>query len=542
MKHPRPWPFLLDSALLFAVFVLLEKTLVPSLRLTENEYRSPSLLSYFLSHPAYLIPLFVFLGLLFFRFKELSWKNLETPNYLRLFILVGLGALALNFSYYDFNLFLNQGHVTERVLVITFTGLTVYHPVFALPAMLLNYCLLNQFYYPLHQLSLTDKKALLDGLTLFCTFITLRGVLKISVLSFVFLSFCLIAGNYFYAGFEKAYIGHHWYDWALHDNLGYLFINSHINGWLDFFKPEAIFSLNTLLQWVALPIKLFTLGIELGALLFFVRYRYALILLFSFALLHTGIFIWSGILFWEWIVFDLAAFFFLLRNQEWCRPLFKPSYIIFSILIFSTLPFYFSATRLGWFDTPLNQYYQIEAVDLNGNTYQIDRTFMSPYHLMLAQNRMYFLNDDSRLTFTVGAIDFYKGQDSFDRMQAIINSEGNQETLTELKKEKGIILKNEKDSEEFDRFVKNYFGNLNQRLADQKWMKLPFSPKHICFYSSYSPQGSTRYHWQSPIAKIRVKFLETYINLKNNRIDVLNNKVIREIEIIPSTSPATSQT
>ena len=113
----------------------------------------------------------------------------------------------------------------------------------------------------------------------------------------IFAAGCLIAAQYWGSGLGKLRL-----HWIGHPHLDLLVFGAYANGWLGDWPSESIVKFSQLLAPATVPMMLFTLLIEWGAILLFWRRGAAIALLLGFALFHLGVFAVSGMFFWKWIV------------------------------------------------------------------------------------------------------------------------------------------------------------------------------------------------------------------------------------------------
>jgi hypothetical protein len=235
-------------------------------------------------------------------------------------------------------------------------------------------------------------------------------------------------------------------------------------------------------------------------------------------LLHLGIFLSSGIFFWKWIVLDtgLIVLFWKYRGEV-DRVLFTRSNALFSVVLIFFGYIYFSATSTGWFDTRVNNFYNFEAVDDQGNVYNIPRGLWAPYDLPFAQDNFYFLNDSKVLAGTYGT------QGNPDVAFAVNRAETSNE-IEALWEEYGALRYSETRAQAFDDFVRTFISNMNTRLNSTAVPLMIPPPHHI---TTFAPQDA--YEFQVRIRVIRIRLVETFYN--GNEIIVLEDRLLREIEI-----------
>ena len=436
-------------------------------KLSENSYFKESI-SLELIGDYRLILIFLFINtFLLINYRKLNWTKSKLDRTVKVFLFIVSITIAWGFSTYDFNLYFNQSHSIDRVLLLLLPFLIFIHPLFVAPFIVLSIAVTAQFELPLHLFSWTDKKVLYYALILFNTYLYTKLLFNKDYKVYVILLLILIGCNYLYAAIAKIIL-----NWPLRNELQNLFISSYINGWLGYLDREHVLGIAQVMKKFNFILLLTTFIIELAALVLLRSRVTCIVVLVFFSLLHTGIFLSSGILFWKWIVLDLAAVFLVMGlSSEERKYVFNRKTLILSILfMLISIPF-FKPTRLGWYDTRLSNIYIFEATGESGKKYLLHTNFFSPYDFPFTQNRFYFLSRENILVRTYGSTENYeilegiKKIDNLDDLQVLESTNG----------------KNYYDPEKittFEKFLTTYFKNLNSRGTKDSILSKFAAPKH----------------------------------------------------------------
>ena len=436
-------------------------------KLGESSYFSESIsLELLGNYSAVLILLFIN-ALLLINYRKLKWTASRQDRTVKVFLFIISITLAWSFSTYDFNLYFNQGHNMDRILLLIIPFLILIHPLFIAPFIVLSIAVTAQFELPLHLFSWTDKKVLYYSLILFNTCLYTKLLFNKDYKPFVILLLILIGCNYFYAAYAKIII-----NWIFHNELHNLLISSYINGWLGHLDESYILGLASEIKKYNTILLLITFLIELGALIMFRSRTTCIIVLVLFSLLHVGIFMSSGIFFWKWIVLDLAAVLLVMGLTIGdITYIFNRRMLLISIIfMIISIPF-FKPTRLGWYDTNLNNIYIFTATGESGKKYLLHTNFFSPYDFPFTQNRFYFLSSENLLVRTYGSTEdneILKGIKEIDSLQE----------LNELESRKGRNYYDTEKIDTFREFISRYFGNLNSRGEKSSILSGFAAPKH----------------------------------------------------------------
>ena len=413
-----------------------------------------------------LLPIILIAGV-FYKRWWVSWHNIEKGQSLRLFCILLVALLAWMFTTYDFNLFYNENHYVDRVLLLIFVALVYWRPVFIFPFLLLLLPVIWQF-VTVGGYSWTIQNLLIKALMLFCILFLVYCInRKFFFREFLFLIPCLVAAHYWYPSSEKMNM-----DWILYDHIAFLLPATYTNGWLSFMEPEFIASVTEVLDWFNSPLKLFLLIIEFGALLFFINRKAYRFFLVSWIIMHIGVFLVSGICFWVWVLVDIALLILLTRVKV--KPLFTNMWVklLVGALIIMAGPYWCNPTKLSWYDSPLSYTFHFEALTENGNTFELSPAFFAPYDYQFTMKGFTYLIDQPICEVTLGA--------AFDpKLPLEVNSQKSVEAVFEYEKTKGSNDYDQNKIAGLESFVKQCVGNWNQRLSKKTSFSLFKAPRPL---------------------------------------------------------------
>lgn len=503
--------------LMIAAFVVSRMVLFSWTKLPEAAYFSPSIIlamcwNWRSALVVAAVGIFVWQG-----FSRLRWADLDPGIALRGFIGVVAGTLAWTFSVYDYNLYYDQGHYFERVLLVALWAASLWRPVLIVPFTALVYGIVHQFDHPI-ACTWTDKRALFDVLSLFVAFLGVRlwkapAWRSIPAGEFFYLVIVLQAANYFVPGMGKLLLG-----WPFVERLDNLFVASYLNGWFGFLTTEQALGWAKLIAYWNPFLVWSSLVVELCALFCLWNRRACMVILVSCIGLHGMICLTTGILFWKWIVLDIALIAVLaIRDRASTEKLYAADRRWLSVALIVCAPLYFDSHWLAWYDTELNECYHLEAVTSSGKTYNIPRTLLTPYEVYFAQNKFHFLSQDKFVNGRYGTTVSWEVTRRLDGQPATAIAETVREEL-------GHIEYHEKKLAAFDRFVTRYFQNLNRRGLQHTIPEILQPPQHI-----YSVVPAPKYAGQEPVVMVRV--IHERSLYQRDRIETLKREVLREIRI-----------
>ncbi|MGK7872116.1 MAG: hypothetical protein AB4426_01995 [Xenococcaceae cyanobacterium] len=406
-----------------------------------------------------------------------SWSVFDCSTELRLFITLVAGIMAWSFSTYDYNLFFNQGHYLDRVLLIVLVLLIYWRPVFVFPFLFLLVSIVWQFTYPIGGYSWAEKQLLVRILILFmATFLLYGATGSRKIADFLFFVCCLFASHYLAPGLGKIQL-----NWLAQDRIYFLMPNTYANGWLAFLEPGTIATLTKTLSLFNWPMKVSTLLLECGALFCLWRRTALRFFLMGWIAFHLGIFFVSGICFWQWMVLEACLLLlFFRKGQVPSMPIFTRRHFVLSIALIITVTVLSKPVALSWLDARVTYTYRFEALGESGKRYALPPRFFMPYDFQFTLSGFHYLAQPPHLSILWGA--------TGDRAlaDALVRSKSSEE-IEALELERGTSYFNSYQTAQFDNFIKQFIGNLNLRRSKDTWLSALQAPPQLWTFSKDDP-------------------------------------------------------
>jgi hypothetical protein len=474
-------------------------------QLPERAYFAPILFGQLLKAPfagLFILSFFV-LGCFFWR--KLKWSSIDPTGGMRIFISSISVVIMWRFVTYDYNFYYDQSHYFDRILLILLAGSIYFHPVAAPVFTAFAIVVASELHYPLAGASWLwpDKQILFDALILFSAHLVLATFRKTTPYFFLYMVLCLTGGIYFHAALAKLTIGPHFYSWLFADKLSYLFISSYINGWLGFFHSTTIIGIAKYIDRISFPLAAATLLIELSGVFILWSKKVARFILTGFILLHVGIALASGIFFWMWAAYDITLILFISKTASVAsRPTFTAKSFVLSVAIIVFANIYFRPIHFGWFDTPFNNRFTLWGVGATGTLYRFNTRFFSPYNIIFAQSRFYYLSREPVL------VDTYGTTQNYSLARDLMSTDPSQ--IGKLKHQYGMTFYNERLAERFATFIRNYVANAQKRGTKFIAINKLAPPYH---FGKFARKGE--YNFQEPLRKVQVYYEEYFFDGQN---------------------------
>ena len=175
-----------------------------------------------------------------------------------------------------------------------------------------------------------------------------------------------------------------------------------------------------------------------------------------------------------------------------------------------------NAVPLGWYDSRINNFYSFDLVDSEGERTKVRRTFFAPYDLPFAQNRFYFLSQDSLLANTYGSVF------SAEVFQALEKS--GPSDVEALRRRFGTLHYDGEAKARFGDFLRVYLKNRRQDPEPFWLLDLISPPHHILGFDgvAFFPEGGR-------IEEVEVVFHETFYD--GEVLHQLRNERTLEIDL-----------
>jgi hypothetical protein len=399
-----------------------------------------------------------------------GWDELEDGRALRWLVVAVTAVPAWALSCYARNLYLDQSHLADRLLVVALWAAIAWRPLFVFPFALAAAGMAGQFVIPLGFISWTEMGVLLRFPVLFGAFWIVRAVTRRRQSDvFVFGWCCLLAATYWTSGLGKLRV-----DWLTHPHVHLLLLGAYANGWLAFLEPKVVERAARIVGSFALPLMLFTLVVECGSLVLLWR-RWSLVGFFVLATaFHLGAFAMTGIFFWKWILVDAMLLVYLLRGRRLARlAIFTPAQFALSVAVILASPLWTPSENLTWFDTPLTYALELEAVDARGASHTLPAGFFRPYTDAIVLGPSGVTPPHPKLTRAMGV--------TMDRPLAeALEAARSPESVLAIERTRGTMRVDSAASAAFDDFVAAYAANARcSSERDPPVLRVIGVPRHL---------------------------------------------------------------
>lgn len=509
-----------DSAPLFISFLTVQWWIMSVAHLPESSYFRPLVSLELLRNLGFvqLVAMLLAVGLLIWRRAHgWRWADMDNGERWRPWLLLIVVILAWTYTTYDYNLYFDQAHNWDRLLLLVLAAAVVWRPVFLLPFVLLVTALATQFNYPLGGYSVAEQFVLVRILILFFAALVLRAVTARPVgRVFAFLLLTLVASSYWWPGLGKLRLL-----WFTHGHINLLLPAAYSSGWLAFLSPESIASIVQFLANLNPLMVAFTLFAECGAILFLWRRSFAMLLLASWIVLHVGIVAISGIFFWKWILLDLGLLWLLSRsNQEHLFPVFDRSYLLLSVVLIGAGRFWYEPVNLSWYDTPINYAYRFEAIGESERIYRLPPRFFTPYEYQFSLGNFGYLVQEPRLPIVYGAI--------WDRdVAADLLAVKAATDLFQFEAVHGHVRSDMNRAARFEAFMQQSVGALNAHGAKRSWFMPLQAPSQLLSFPYYAAFDAGE-----PIVQVNVHQITSLFD--GEQYLEVRDELVREIKITPT--------
>ncbi|MEZ5039497.1 MAG: hypothetical protein R2828_06385 [Saprospiraceae bacterium] len=449
------------------------------------------------------------LAIVFHRQLSDQWMNIEGGRWLRLLITLAAGILAWSFATYDFNLYFNQGHYVDRILLLAFVLLIYWRPAFVLPFLLLLLPVIWQF-TALIGYSWAAPFLLLRILVLFVTcFFLYVPIKRFPLNDFVFIVGILFAAHYWLSGWGKFNL-----DWIRYDQLFLVLPSAYANGWLSFLDAETIVSIVHFFSPFNGLMKAMVLGLEVGSVFFFFHRSLPRIFLGGWALFHIGILFFSGISFWMWTLMDLCLLWLFFRKDAFSQlPIFTKAHAFLAACLIFGGSYWCKPVQLSWYDLPFSYSYHIKALTITDEVIDLPLSFFAPYEYQFIMRGLAYLTSHPML---------YVQEDdptSPRRLMAIQSKE----EFFELEKSEGWNSYEAEWAADFDLFIKRFLSNWNDRQNKRTYLSYLRAPGLLWNYPLRLPAGGPVPLKQITIFQITSLFSQgEYAEIRNIPIRTVN--------------------
>ncbi len=518
-EKPDLKSFLVRIGSVLFLYVILDRFLMKITKLSFVNYQEPFIYFTFLKHifTSWYLLLVITLAFSLFMFRKnlfCSWTDFPKGKLIRFLVIIASGTLTWVFATYNYNLYYDQGHYFDRLLLFIFLLSIYWRPIFVLPFLTILLPIIWQFTV-LQGFSFAIPFLPIRLLTLFSTFFLVYLVVrKLPTADFVFLTGCLIATHYWVSGFAKLTPS-----WILYDQLNSLVPATYANGWLGFLDSQTISLITQKLSYLNIPLKTLTLMFEFGSMFFFLNRHSVKFFLCGWVFFHLGIFFVTGIFFWVWILLDGAfLYLFLKKDGISTLPIFNLKYLIVSMILIISGSLWSKPVVLAWFDVPVNYTYRFEAETEGGKTYKLPPKFFAPFDYQFTLGSFAYLDNKPLISTVWGA----SSDPSIGKRIMKLNSD---KLLFSFEEQNGKVHFDEKSKEAFNLFIKQYIHNWNKRFSNQTYLSYIEAPRFLWTF----PTSASFEQSKEPIKRIKVIQVMSFYN--HGKYSEIRETMINEISI-----------
>lgn len=470
------------------------------------------------------VPPLVVAGLTLMAYRFTAWHTIDPAGVLRPTVVFLCALIVWKGTTLDVDLATGERLLRPRVIALTTLALLWIHPGWSalLLFTIINY--LRGWYHHQHLLlrallmfvSTTIAALLLqiaDHVVGFPGFMVTGVGAEIAILG-------CIASHYTDAAVGKLRLGDHWWSWMLENRLHHLAISAYLWGWTR--RRRDPLSLARVLAVIDRPLQIATVLFELSG--FFIGFhRWTAVAFFATAaLFHLFVFAVAGLLFWQLILvcgFLAIGIAALPDAQLACFGVIPGFTLIGIVILISYYGRGLSPESLAWWDTPYVARVQWRLVGQSGMIYDLHNGFMCPNERLFG--KWDFRTTEPALTGHLGEI-----RDGVLRKK-ILATRGQAAELDQLKRDYGRPVLTRAQSDEIDRYLRDFFVNYNggaPKRVCPPWMKAPGG-----MYFRWGERPAFR--GQEPVWQLVVAYREEFFD--GERVVTLRDEPLRTIDIGP---------
>lgn len=536
----RPDHPLLMSGMILAIFLTLKLFVYKTAELSESSYFAPFIFFELLLNSGYLL-LFVggllsaslilsrinlpqlktisgenvSIGKNFLKNFSQEWQIFQHGRSLRLFVTAVAVVLTWIYTTYSINFYYNQSHWLDRVLLIILCLGVYWRPVVVFPFLLMAVAIISQFNYPLQVgFDRPTDNLLLYTLLLFCGYFTFFALTDIrNPAGFLFLTICLIAGQYWYPGLGKLEL-----NWFAHGNVYLILANAYTHGWLAFMPVDTLSEMTIFFsQWDSMMV-ISTAIVEIGALFCFWRLKVLKFFFVGWISFHCGVFILTGFFFWKWILLEIIFWVIFLRKQNpIVTPLFNWRYFAISVVLIAAIPYWAKPAKLAWYDTNLAYTYRLSGLDNQQRQIDLPPSFFAPYDAHFIFGDFDYLTEIPQLVGPYGASQTAS-------ISRALNAAQIPGDIFALEAEKKIRTPESAKIKRFENYIKTTAGNYSHRQDKALWLNWLQPPATFWSFAEKVPLTGK----EQPVA---IKITQVTSFFDGNAYQEIRERVIRKIDV-----------
>jgi hypothetical protein len=328
---------------------------------------------------------FTGLGLTFPITRKYFQSSIQFPKAIKYTINLLILLTSWFYITYDYNFFADSWHLSDRILILLISLLSLRFPSLTILLVAHIFLMDYQFNFPLGGSKMLDKLLVLELLKIWGIFHFLEILVRVfnvkikAIPDYLYISLLWVYGFfYFYAGYQKALLskGISWiYDNEILYNLLAIKDKGWLNNmpqWIQDFQYSYFEHLGTFGQAIIL-------AFELGVGCILINKRFLPLFVFSAIFLHSQVFILNGALFWLWIGAGILIYqIYKQINNSFFS--FRIGVVGLLIMIFIA-PLGIKIPKLAWYDSPLDNYFELEVKLNSGKQEKISLGSIQPYTL-----------------------------------------------------------------------------------------------------------------------------------------------------------------
>ncbi len=441
--------------------------------------------------------------------RHVRWTNWEAGNSLRNLVMTIAVIMAWAASTFDYHMYLDRGHAFDRMLVVALAALAFRYPLAIPPLTALIIIMLREAMVPV-RLDDFDWRPVGEVLIVFSCFVWASFKRSVDTKHFLVLGLGALASYYYAAGYVKLFYGPRTLSWLEDNHLSNLFVTSYVWGWLSFIPEGVMLAVGGFVRRFDYALGVFTLVVELGAVLYVAHPRITRLWLWGVVLLHLGIFAFSGVFFWKWIVADVAFWLFLRRGGDAIlRRIWQhKSVVLFSvalIVLSRDRVYYFPQTGVAWYDTSFVELYHLVAVGESGQRYLIDPSTVAPMEMRITQGHLCTVTNERFFTAVYGTTGNLRLHQAFEDFQT-------REEVERYIERNGSSCYKAKHAATIEQLLPRYFGNINRAGGKRHtWLRWINRPTHLWIFERPQP-------WPEPLPLFEAQERTTAIQFWRERV------------------------
>ena len=465
----------------------------------------------FLGESIFYCTIFIIITAVFFFFRnKIMWSDITENKSIRILILLTTLIFTYTTTFSSFNYFTENSVVIDRVLIIIFSILVYFSPLFLVYFFTILFLQYGSYDFPFNQFSYTDKLLPLSILIYtFCSAIFFLVLKKKSKFQYnkIWLigSLIIVFGSYFSPFILKVLISPNLIDWFIIEDFGLALERYIARGWLLNLNQDIIGYIKDFVFNFQKPLLLISFIIEGIAIFLFLKRKISILIISLFTILNIAIFSLSAIFFWKWILFNLMFIGYLIFTKPNFDFKNKGIVILFSIIVSFTLAIF---PKLGWYSMPYTLNYSLIVEDKEGTNYNVKGNDMAPFDIYFTFSRWDVLDKNQLPTSTSNydELKFYRSL--------------NTEELIKYQKKNGQNRFNQDKLNKLEFFLSEYFKNFNKKIKSPHFYLKPIS--HI------QTQVNNKFLFDKKVKKVKIVATEYWF--EKNKISS-NQSIIKTIKI-----------